>query len=389
MKKICLVFLALILLCASFGCTKDTKPQAEGATSATAVAVSVDATAAAATLVPTPTPSATPAPTPTPEPTPTPTPTPSPIPSPTPVPYLVFADDFALIAPERTAKLTIRCDTYKELPDKQAVEVRLADGTVVGSAVLKRARDNKVEVTLPTGLSPRTTLYLFAEGISYPIHTVDVAVLDKEYVPVLGNYERDDKMIALTFDCAYGEVNTDYLLDTLQAYGIHATFFMTGGWAGNHERWIERMIADGHEIGNHTMSHPSMTGLSNNEILSQIARTSEVIYEKYGYTVHLFRPPYGASNAKVNTIARYCGCEVIKWGQTSKDASDGWTGERIIKLLLEELQPGDIVLCHNGAPELHNYLEPVLTELVARGYTFGTVSELMGWTWDDADTNTP
>lgn len=63
-----------------------------------------------------------------------------------------------------------------------------------------------MEVTLPTGLSPRTTLYLFAEGTSYPIHTVDVAVLDKEYVLVLGNYERDDKMIALTFDCFMGKL---------------------------------------------------------------------------------------------------------------------------------------------------------------------------------------
>lgn len=383
MKKWGVVLLGLMLFCAAFGCTQGSIQAAETTALPTTDAVTTDAP------VVSPTPPATPVPTDTPTPTPSPTPTPTPEPTPTPVPFLTLSNDFTLVTPERAARLVVRCDNYKELPKEQAVEVRLADGTVVGSAVLEQKKENKLYVTLPLGLSARTTLYLFAEGTSYPIHTTDVAVIDETYAPVLGNYERDDKMVAFTFDCAYGEKNTDWLLDTLAAYGIHATFFMTGSWAGNHDRWIERMIADGHEIGNHTMTHPRLTETSTANALNQITRTSDRIFEKYGYTVHLFRPPYGATNATVNTIARYCGLEVIKWGQTSKDASDGWTGDRIIKLLLKELQPGDIVLCHNGAPELRNYLEPVLTELVNRGYTFGTVSELMGWTWDDDVTAAP
>ena len=122
------------------------------------------------------------------------------------------------------------------------------------------------------------------------------------------------------------------------------------------------------------------------EIYRQISLPQERMLKEHGYRIHLFRAPYGASSPKVNTIARYLGCEVIKWGQTSKDASEEWKGDRIIKLLLKETEPGDIILCHNGAKELHKYLVPVLKEFIARGYTFCTVSEMMGWTWDDTFT---
>ena len=225
------------------------------------------------------------------------------------------------------------------------------------------------------------------DGISYPVHTKDVAVYDMDYQPVRGNYERNDKMVAFTFDCAYGEVNTTWLLDTLDEFNMKCTFFMTGGWMTNHGKWIERMIESGHEIGSHSVSHPRLSKLEASGVIKEIEPTLQFMLEHHGYHIHLFRPPYGATNPKVNAISKYLGCEVIMWGQTSKDATESYNGEAIRKLLLKELEPGDIVLCHNGAKYLRQYLVPVLKELVARGYTFCTVSELMGWEWEDTYTD--
>ena len=342
------------------------------------------------TQEPTPTPEPTEEPTPTPEPTEEPTatpePTPTPVPTPMPDPFVSFEDGILLLTPGKEAKLHLNAKNTKAIPANAAAEIRLTDGTVVGRGKLSQKKRNSLSVTLPEGAPPRTTLYLFVEGTDVPIAMKDVAVADPSYTQVLGNYAREDKMVAFTFDCAYGETYTDWILDTLKEYDIHVTFFMTGKWIGNHGPWIERMIEEGHEIGNHSMTHPRLTGADAATVEREIRKPIDLMLENHGYRMHLFRCPYGASNQRVNAIARYNGCEVIKWGQTSKDATEGWTGERIIDLVLREVEPGDIILCHNGAPQVKKYLKPILNELIKRGYTFGTVSELMGWEWDDTFT---
>jgi|GEM_PF-800573 len=339
------------------------------------------------TLAPTPapteapTPVPTPVPTDTPEPTATPTPSPTPAPTATPVPEAAFAEEFQLITPGRKTSVIIQ---NASLPAGTAAEIRLSDGTVVGSGKLKAGK-SEIMVTLPEGAPVRSTLFLFAPDRDYPIHTKDVAVLDNSYEPTVGNYERQDQMVALTFDCAYGEQNTDWLLDTLRSYGIHVTFFMTGNWAGNHGPWIEKMLADGHEIGNHTQNHLRLSEQTPKVIIREVTQVSQTLWNNHRYVTHLLRPPYGGRNAKVNSVIRYLGYEVIMWGQTGKDATAGWTGDAIRKLLIKETQPGDIILLHNGANTMRVYLKPVIEEFLSRGWTFGTVSELMGWDWS----NTP
>lgn len=369
--------------------TQAVPAQAEAHFTETPAAVTIELTPVATeepTAVPTPEPTDTPEPTPTPTQTPTPTPEPTPTPTPeptaTPEPVVAFADEFTIVTAARKTTLNLKAPNYKDLPKEYHAEVRLEDGTVVGSATLKAARNSKIDITIPEGSPVRTSLYLYLEGTSYPIHSYDIAVVDKTYEPVRGNYERNDKMVAFTFDCAYGEKNTDWLLDTLKQYNAHATFFMTGGWVGNHGPWIRRMIEEGHELGSHSISHPRLTEKSVNTAVKEIKGASDRIYELYGYRVHLFRPPYGSTNATINSISRFFGQEVIMWGQTAKDAS-GWEGERIIELLKKEVVPGKIILCHNAAPELKVFLVPTLEWMSKEGYTFGTVSELMGWTWDD------
>lgn len=384
------ILLAAFLLSTAIGCHfggKSAEPTPAPAEK-TALPVEAEELTAEPTAVSTETPSPEPteAPTPTPEPTDTPSPTPTPEPTPTPDPVLHFNDEFLMIKPGRAVKIELIADDPKQIDKDQKAEIRLADGTVVGQGKLGQRQKNSISVTIPAGSAVRTTLYLYLEGTDYPIHTKDIAVFDDQYEKIKGNYERTDNMVAFTFDCAYGDANTDWLLDTLKKYNIHATFFMTGEWMSGHGKWIERIIEEGHEIGNHSQSHPNFKGMSEKDIYRQINLPNERMLEEHGYRIHLFRPPYGWSGGTAHTISRYLGCEVIQWGQTSKDATESWKGDQIIKLLLKETEPGDIILCHNAAKELRNYLVPVIEEFIARGYTFGTVSELMGWTWDDTYT---
>ena len=372
-KLIVCAMVLLLLLTACRGAVEQTQPTAAPEAEAT------------------PEPTEEPTPVPTEEPAPDlieiPTPEPTPEPTPTPEPYIAFHEEFRMISPEQENQFQIDVLDAEAMPEEVNAEVRLEDGTVIGTGTLKKGKkDYKLKIKLPSGSPVRTTMYLYVDGIDYPINSTDVAVYDTEYVPVVGNYERDDMMIAITFDYAYGETNTDWLLDVLDQYNMKCTMFMTDEWMKSHSSWVERIIEAGHEIGSHSVSHPRLTSLSATKVVSEIKPTVDRMLNEHGYRIHVFRPPFGASNPKVNTISRYFGLEVIMWGLTSKDANDAWDVEAIENLLFREIKPGHIILCHNGAKHLKKYLIPVLDEFIARGYTFCTVSELMGWEWDDTYT---
>ena len=233
------LFLCVLLFGAVAGCTAGTVP-------------APDAEQPTAAQTDTPEPTEPPTEAPTMEPTPEPTATPTPIPTPAPERTLTFSNDLMILKPGRETKLSIFAEDKALLKTDTDVTICLSDGTVVGSGTVG-AKNSGIRITLPETAPARTTLYLFAAGSDVPLDIKDVAVIDETYEKILGNYERDDKMVALTFDCAYGETYTDWILDTLKEYGIHVTFFMTGRWMGNHGPWIEHMIEDGHELGNHSM----------------------------------------------------------------------------------------------------------------------------------------
>lgn len=297
----------------------------------------------------------------------------------------VFDTAFKVYTPGRTGDISVICADFNKIKKPYPVSVRLADGTEVGSGQV-RAKTTKIKITIPDGQAPRCTLYLFENGSDTAVDTFDVAVVDKSYVAVTGNYDRDDKMIALSFDCAFGETNTMYLLDTLQKYNARATFFAIGNWVSNHyDPWISRMLAEGHELGCHTMTHPRLTKKSNESIIKEINKAEDMMKDRLdGYTTHLLRPPYGSHDLRTDAVIRFLGYEVIMWGITGGDSRDNVTWKQVYNKVIDHVKPGDIVLLHNGARTLPNYLEPLLQELTRQGYTFGTVSELMNW--EPADT---
>jgi peptidoglycan/xylan/chitin deacetylase (PgdA/CDA1 family) len=123
----------------------------------------------------------------------------------------------------------------------------------------------------------------------------------------------DEKKIAISFDAAWGADDTDELLRILADNNIKTTFFMCGYWIDKYPDEVKKIYEAGHDLGNHSATHPHMNSLSSAEIKKELDDTYKKVYDLTGYEMSLFRPPFGEYNNTVVTTARECGYNVIQW----------------------------------------------------------------------------
>ncbi|MFC4060688.1 polysaccharide deacetylase family protein [Planomonospora corallina] len=184
------------------------------------------------------------------------------------------------------------------------------------------------------------------------------------------------RCVALTFDDGPGE-HTASLLDALAEHRARATFFVVGQVVdGGDGRDLRRMVAEGHELGNHSWSHSDLAGLPEGGIEQELRRTQEVVRRITGVRMTLMRPPYGATDDRVAEMSRRAGLAQILWSLDTLD----WL-ERDGAALLRRAgtaEPGSIVLMHDIHRETVEAVPRLLEDLTARGYTFVTLSELYG-----------
>ncbi|WP_431927207.1 polysaccharide deacetylase family protein [Nonomuraea jabiensis] len=181
------------------------------------------------------------------------------------------------------------------------------------------------------------------------------------------------KCVALTFDDGPGPY-TDTLLAYLAAYRARATFFVVGGNVVAYPGVLHRTAAAGHEIGNHTWSHPDLTRLSPARVRAQLGRTDQAIRAVTGVVPGLVRPPYGAFNA---TVRRQSGRPMVLWSVDTLD----WryrSAATVARRALRSVRPGSVILFHDIHPTTVRAIPRVLRKLAGRGYRFVTVSELFG-----------
>ncbi len=181
----------------------------------------------------------------------------------------------------------------------------------------------------------------------------------------------DRPMIALTFDDGPGE-RTDELLSCLERYGQAVTFFVVGTNARNYVDTIRRADFIGCEVGSHTWNHPNLTTLSASELRNQVVDTDKVIYEATGHHMTVMRPPYGAFNDLVRSIA---GVPLVLWNIDSED----WRThdkESIKSEIIGVVYDGDIVLLHDIHTATIDAALEIIPELVAEGYQLVTMSEI-------------
>lgn len=189
--------------------------------------------------------------------------------------------------------------------------------------------------------------------------------------------QRNDKKIALTIDAAWQDDKTPFILETLKKYNIHATFFLCGFWVEAYPDMVRAIAADGHEIGNHSMTHPHMSKLSPEQIKKELDKFESVVEPLTGKKTVLFRAPFGEYNDTVIKALRNRGYEVIQWNIDTIDWKQERSAQTILDSVLPKLSDGSIILCHNNGYKIEQYLPTLIEAALAQGYEFVTVSELL------------
>ncbi len=203
-----------------------------------------------------------------------------------------------------------------------------------------------------------------------------VTVSTKPRIIPIYSVERNDGKIAITFDCAWGAEDMESILATLQKHNCKATFFVLGTWAEQNPDIMKRIVADGHEIGNHSYNHTHYTAMSQNEMLSDIDKCSKAIKDASGISPILFRAPSGDYNNDVIEVAHGKNMEYIQWSVDSLD----WRGlncEQMLERIIPKTKSGDILLFHNGTEYTAQSLDKILTELEGKGFSYLKISDLI------------
>ena len=205
--------------------------------------------------------------------------------------------------------------------------------------------------------------------------SVFTAASSEENIPIYC-VETEQPKIALTFDAAWGDEDTDQLINVLGNNNARASFFMVGGFINRFPDSVKKFHDAGHEILNHSDTHAHLSGLSEEEIISEITGCEEKITKITGDSKKLFRAPYGEYTDDVVKIAAANGYKVIQWNVDSLDWKD-LSVDEICSRVTSKVKNGSIILFHNGAANTAAALEKLLPMLKEKGYEFVPVSELI------------
>lgn len=206
----------------------------------------------------------------------------------------------------------------------------------------------------------------------------------------LNKVRTDRPAVALTFDDGPHPVHTPILLDILAARGVLATFYVIGAKVKRHPELVQRMVSEGHELGNHTWSHLNLTKQSDEAVLQEVDFTQEIIWRTVGHVPVTMRPPYGEFDKQQRQmLATKRNLPTVIWSVNSQD----WRrpGEQVVvDRIVNGAHPGAVVLAHDIHGPTISAMPAVLDGLQARGFACLTLSELSGWgRWGTRTTSHP
>jgi len=184
----------------------------------------------------------------------------------------------------------------------------------------------------------------------------------------------DFKFVCITIDDVPDAVYTKQILEILSEHRARATFFVNGARVKAFPQTARMMAARGHEIGNHTWSHPDMTKLSASKMKSELSTTQDIVKKTCGVTPRFYRPPYGRYNAQTNAVASNLGLITLLWSIDTLDWQKPGV-ETIRRRVMHNLHNGAVVLLHGTNNQTPQALELILSELSKNGYIPVTASE--------------
>ena len=198
---------------------------------------------------------------------------------------------------------------------------------------------------------------------------------DKRLLPIYST-QTDEKKIAVTFDVAWENSNTDELISILKDNDAKATFFITGDWCDRYPDDVKKFFDAGHEIENHSDQHPHVLGANVNDLIADTRECSRKIKMLTGQEPTLYRAPYGEFDDSLITTLDGMGMKVIQWDVDSVDWKKPSAAD-IKKKILKGVKPGSILLFHNDLENTTEALPEILKNLKSQGYKFVTVNELI------------
>ena len=188
--------------------------------------------------------------------------------------------------------------------------------------------------------------------------------------------DRADNKVAVTFDCAWGNSNTDLLLGLLKDADVKATFYVTGEFCDKYPEDVKKMYDAGHEIGNHSNTHPHVEGININTLIEDTRECSRKIKMITGEEPKTYRAPYGEYDNNVVSTIEGMGLKIIQWSVDSIDWQEP-DPDTITKRIMDGTVSGSILLFHNDLENTAQALSEILMGLRQKGFSFAKVSDLI------------
>ena len=189
--------------------------------------------------------------------------------------------------------------------------------------------------------------------------------------------ETEEKKIAISFDAAWGNDDTEQLINILAEYDVPATFFVVGAWVDKYPESVKQLHDAGHRVENHSNTHPHMPNLSTSQMTAELTACNEKIAAVTGRTPTLFRPPYGDYDNKTIETTESVGMYTVQWDCDSLDWKSNATPESICRRVTSKVKNGSIVLFHNDADHTPAALPTILKCLKDEGYEFVFIEDLI------------
>ena len=206
---------------------------------------------------------------------------------------------------------------------------------------------------------------------SFPLEQYDAYYVDQD--------AGDDKVMYLTFDCGYENGYTEQILDTLKKHNAKACFFVTQTYIRDNVELVKRMKEEGHQVGNHTVTHPSMPGISVEKQKEELQTCADYMKEATGYRMDpYFRPPSGEYSERVLQLAKDMGYKTIFWSMAylDYDVNNQPGKDYVIEHFDKYYHNGAIPLMHNVSESNAQALDTVLSNLTELGYRFVSLDEM-------------
>lgn len=214
--------------------------------------------------------------------------------------------------------------------------------------------------------------------------SVQVNAVQEGLLPIFG-VSTSEKKIALTFDCAWENSDTQILIDLLNEYDVKATFFTTGDWCERYPDDVMQLFEEGHAIENHSYDHPHVESIARDKLIADTSKCDDIIEELTNVRPTLYRSPYGEfSDSMLSVFETDLPHKVIQWTADSRD----WQGREAMDMahtIISGATSGGIFLFHNDTQNTPEALDIIIPTLQQDGYEFILVKDLI--LWEDYEIN--